>query len=88
MPFLVLGEALVDLICEQPAEGPACAAEAIVAEGAQVVSAIGAGDAFLGTLIAGLQRTGWDPAHPGARDALAAAAEAGARATETWGATA
>ena len=56
MPFLMLGEALVDLICEQPAEG------------------IGDAD--------------WNPADPALRDALGAAAEAGARATESWGAVA
>jgi sugar/nucleoside kinase (ribokinase family) len=53
---------------------------------ATVVSAIGAGDAFYGTLLAGLQRAGWDPTAPSVGDALAAAAEAGARATESWGA--
>jgi len=49
MPFLMLGEALVDLICE-----PA----------------------------------GWNTADPALRDTLGAAAEAGARATESWGAVA
>jgi fructokinase len=55
---------------------------------ARVISTIGAGDAFFGTLLAGLQDTGWNPAAPALRDALAAAAEAGARATESWGAVA
>jgi fructokinase len=55
---------------------------------ARVVSAIGAGDAFLGTLLARLEGMGWDPEDPGLADALTAAAEAGARATETWGAVA
>jgi fructokinase len=55
---------------------------------AQVVSAIGAGDAFFGTLLAGLQAAGWDAGDPSLRDALDAAAEAGARATESWGAVA
>jgi fructokinase len=55
---------------------------------ARVISTVGAGDAFLGTLLARLQAMGWDPAHPGLRDALADAAEAGARATESWGAVA
>jgi sugar/nucleoside kinase (ribokinase family) len=49
-----------------------------------VISAIGAGDAFFGTLLAGHQGAGWDPAAPAVRDALAA----GARATESWGAVA
>ena len=48
---------------------------------ARVVSAIGAGDAFLGTLVARLQT---DP--PALRPAVEAAVEAGARATESWGA--
>jgi fructokinase len=55
---------------------------------ARVVSTIGAGDAFLGTLLARLQAMGWDPGHPGVGAALADAAEAGARATEAWGAVA
>ena len=53
-----------------------------------MVSTIGAGDAFLGTLLARLQAMGWDPGHAGVAEALADAAEAGARATETWGAVA
>jgi fructokinase len=53
---------------------------------ATVISTIGAGDAFMGTLLAHLQRGGWDPARPGVDVALQAAVEAGARATETWGA--
>lgn len=55
---------------------------------ARVVSAIGAGDAFFGTLLARLQAAGWNAADPALRDALGAAAEAGARATESWGAVA
>jgi len=55
---------------------------------ARVMSTIGAGDAFFGTLLAGLQAAGWNPADPGLRDTLGAAAEAGARATESWGAVA
>ncbi len=51
MAFLMLGEALVDLI---------------------------------GTLLARLQAAGWNAADP----SLGAAAEAGARATESWGAVA
>jgi sugar/nucleoside kinase (ribokinase family) len=47
---------------------------------ARVVSAIGAGDAFLGTLVARLGA--------GLRPAVQDAVEAGARATETWGAVA
>jgi sugar/nucleoside kinase (ribokinase family) len=55
---------------------------------ARVISTIGAGDAFFGTLLAGLQNTGWNPAAPSLRETLGAAAEAGARATESWGALA
>ncbi len=55
---------------------------------ARVVSTIGAGDAFFGTLPARLQAAGWNPADPALREALGAAAEAGARATESWGAVA
>jgi fructokinase len=55
---------------------------------ARVVSAIGAGDAFFGTLLARLQGAGWNPADPALRDVLGVAAEAGARATESWGAVA
>ena len=56
---------------------------------ARVVSTIGAGDAFFGTLLARLQAAGWNAVRPGAAATRsAAAAEAGARATETWGAVA
>jgi hypothetical protein len=53
-----------------------------------VISTIGAGVAFFGTLLARLQAAGWNTADPALRDALGAAAEAGARATESWGAVA
>jgi hypothetical protein len=46
------------------------------------------GDGFFGTLPAGLQAAGWNLADPALRDTLAAAAEAGARATESWAAVA
>ena len=46
------------------------------------------GDAFFGTLPAGLQAAGWNACDPALRDTLGAAAEAGARATESWGAVA
>ena len=55
---------------------------------ARVISAVGAGDAFFGTLIARLQAMEWDAEDPRLADALADAAEAGARATESWGALA
>ena len=61
---------------------------AVPGRAARVVATIGAGDAFFGTLLARLQAAGWNAADPALGDALAAAAEAGARATETWGAVA
>jgi sugar/nucleoside kinase (ribokinase family) len=55
----------------------ACTAEA-PAPPVDVVSTLGAGDAFLGTLLGGLSAGGWDPASAGEAlgPALAAAAEA------------
>jgi sugar/nucleoside kinase (ribokinase family) len=52
--------------------------------GVDVVSTLGAGDAFMGTLAAGLAAAGWDPA--GAKAALATAVETSARACTHWGA--
>jgi fructokinase len=49
-----------------------------------VVSPLGAGDAFMGALAAGLAKTGWDPERGG--EALPGAVEAGARACTGWGA--
>jgi sugar/nucleoside kinase (ribokinase family) len=51
-----------------------------------VVSTLGAGDAFMGTLAAHLGAAGWDPA--GAEPALAAAVGERARACAHWGAIA
>jgi len=62
--------------------------DAVPGRAARVVSTIGAGDAFFGALLARLQAAGWEAAGLPMGDALAAAAEAGARATETWGAVA
>jgi sugar/nucleoside kinase (ribokinase family) len=61
---------------------------AVPGRAARVVATIGAGDAFFGTLLARLQAAGWNASDPALGEALAAAAEAGARATETWGAVA
>jgi sugar/nucleoside kinase (ribokinase family) len=58
------------------AEAPAPATE--------VVSTLGAGDAFMGAFAAGLASQNWDPAS--AAEALRAAVEAAARSCETWGA--
>jgi sugar/nucleoside kinase (ribokinase family) len=52
----------------------------------EVVSPLGAGDAFMGTFVAGLDAAGWEPA--GAPPALAAGVVAGARACTHWGAIA
>jgi len=50
----------------------------------EVVSALGAGDAFMGALAAGAAALGWESTR--AAEALPAAAAAGARACEGWGA--
>jgi sugar/nucleoside kinase (ribokinase family) len=50
----------------------------------EVVSALGAGDAFMGALAAGLSRLGWQEDR--APEALEAAAAAGARVCRHWGA--
>jgi fructokinase len=52
----------------------------------EVVSPLGAGDAFMGALAAGLAKAGWDPAR--AAEALPGAVAAGARACSGWGAQA
>jgi sugar/nucleoside kinase (ribokinase family) len=49
-----------------------------------VVSPLGAGDAFMGALVAGLARVEWDAAR--GAEALKGAVEAGARACTVWGA--
>jgi hypothetical protein len=86
MPFLVLGEALSfasnTLVGEERAV-TARARERALELGRPVYF-----DAFLGTLLARLQAMDWDPGDDRLRDALADAAEAGARATESWGAVA
>ena len=51
-----------------------------------VLSPLGAGDAFLGTLAAGYARRGWDPA--ATSEALAEANDAGARTCAVWQAVA
>ncbi len=50
----------------------------------EVVSPLGAGDAFMGALAAGLARVDWDPGR--GAEALPGAVEAGARACTGWGA--
>lgn len=50
----------------------------------EVVSPLGAGDAFMGALAAGLQAVGWEASR--AAEALKPAVEAGARACTGWGA--
>ena len=92
MPFLMLGEALVDLICEQAAEGIGDARSFTPHFGGAAanvaVSAARAGGRPALAGGAGLQSVGWNAADPALRDVLGAAAEAGARATESWGAVA
>ena len=91
-------EEAADALCAQGAEvavvtmGPdgavaRGAAEARVpAPDVDVVSPLGAGDAFFGALAAGLHRRGWKPGAVG--DALAEGAAAGAAACGAWGALA
>lgn len=50
----------------------------------EVVSPLGAGDAFMGALAAGLAKVDWDPER--GAEALGGAVEAGARACTGWGA--
>ena len=52
----------------------------------EIVSPLGAGDAFMGALAAGLAKSGWDPAR--AAEALPGAVAAGAQACSGWGAQA
>jgi fructokinase len=61
----------------------ACEAE-LPAPRVEVVSTLGAGDAFMGTLVAGLAAREWDPA--GAAEALGPALEAAAEACTRWAA--
>jgi fructokinase len=56
----------------------------VAAPEVEVVSALGAGDAFMGALAAGVAALGWDSTR--AAEALPAAAQAGATACEGWGA--
>jgi sugar/nucleoside kinase (ribokinase family) len=61
----------------------ACEAEA-PAPPVEVVSTLGAGDAFMGTLVAGIAMRDWDAERAG--EALAPALEAAAQACTRWGA--
>jgi fructokinase len=61
----------------------ACEAEAPAPQ-VEVVSTLGAGDAFMGTLVAGLAERGWDAARAG--EALESALEASAEACTRWSA--
>ncbi len=60
-----------------------CEAEAPAPQ-VEVVSTLGAGDALMGTLVAGIAERGWDPA--GAGDALVPALAAAAEACGRWSA--
>ncbi len=61
----------------------ACEAE-LPAPEVEIVNTLGAGDAFMGTLVAGISARGWDPSRAG--EALAPALDAAAAACERWGA--
>jgi len=61
----------------------ACEAEAPAAR-VEIVSTLGAGDAFMGTLVAGLALRDWDAARAG--EALAPALDAAGQACTRWGA--
>jgi sugar/nucleoside kinase (ribokinase family) len=120
MPFLMLGEVLVDLVCEQAAEGigdaraftphfggaAANVAVSAARAGGRPALAGGAGQDPWGQWLLerlreeGAARSATAPTRPwrrprrscspdpGLRATLGAAAEAGARATESWGAVA
>jgi sugar/nucleoside kinase (ribokinase family) len=61
----------------------ACEAE-LPAPEVELVNTLGAGDAFMGTLVAGISARGWDPSRAG--EALGPALDAAAAACECWGA--
>jgi sugar/nucleoside kinase (ribokinase family) len=61
----------------------ACEAE-VSAPQVEVVSTLGAGDAFMGTLVGGLSNLGWDLERAG--EALPAALDAAADACTRWAA--
>ena len=61
----------------------ACEAE-LPAPAVEIVNTLGAGDAFMGTLVAGISARGWDPSRAG--EALGPALDAAAAACERWGA--
>ena len=61
----------------------ACEAE-LPAPEVEIVNTLGAGDAFMGTLVAGISARGWDPHRAG--EALGPALDAAAAACERWGA--
>jgi fructokinase len=61
----------------------ACEAE-LPAPEVELVNTLGAGDAFMGTLVAGISARGWDPSRAG--EALGPALDAAAAACQRWGA--
>ena len=75
--------AVVTLGAEGAVIRGACEAE-LPAPQVEVVSTLGAGDAFMGTLVAGLALRDWNPAR--AAEALGPALEASAEACERWAA--
>ena len=77
------GLAVVTLGAEGAVIRGACEAEAPAPE-VDVVSTLGAGDAFMGTLVAGLALREWDPSRAG--EALGPALDAAAAACTRWAA--
>ena len=75
--------AVVTLGAEGAVIRGACEAE-LPAPAVEVVSTLGAGDAFMGTLVAGLAASGWDAER--AEEALGPALEAAAEACTRWAA--
>ena len=75
--------AVVTLGAEGAVIRGACEAEAPAPE-VEVVSTLGAGDAFMGTLVAGIARLDWDSSRAG--EALGPALEAAADACTRWAA--
>jgi fructokinase len=75
--------AVVTLGAEGAIVRGACEAE-LPAVDVDVVTTLGAGDAFMGTLVAGIAQRGWDPRS--AADALGPALQASAAACARWGA--
>ena len=75
--------AVVTLAADGAVIRGACEAE-LPAPEVEIVNTLGAGDAFMGTLVAGLAMRDWDPSRAG--EALGPALDAAAAACERWSA--